>query len=152
MKAVQSCPTNSLWPKQHENWPNDLLKHTSKVVSQARPNQCQHRSDTESTGVTRLTSKAMTNMKKNWVTCETLDHVHGAHGGKPSSTCAGPLFDHARLLTPLFDFGSQFFHVVWRPTVTWLTEGVGLVYKRTPRVNLLQNRNEDATNLNFAWS
>lgn len=39
---VQSCRTNNPWPEPHESWPNNLLKHTSKVVSQVRPNQRQH--------------------------------------------------------------------------------------------------------------
>ena len=72
MKAVQTCQTNSLWPEWHESWLNDLLKHTSKVVLQARPNQHQRGLDTESnlrwcwlSLLARLTSKAKTNMKMN---------------------------------------------------------------------------------------
>ena len=47
LEAVQACRTNGPWPKRHESWLNDLLKHTSKAVCRQRPNQRQRISDTE---------------------------------------------------------------------------------------------------------
>ena len=54
----------------HESWPSYLQKHTSKVVSQVRPNQHQCGSDTESDLHLHLLEtynkyKVKTNMKKN---------------------------------------------------------------------------------------
>ena len=71
MKAVQACRTNSPWPKLHESWLDDLLKYTSKVVWQGRPNKCQCGSDTECNPCWRwlglaceTNSKARTSIKK----------------------------------------------------------------------------------------
>ena len=46
-KAVQAYQTNSPWPEWQERRTNDLLKHTSKIVSQVKFNQRQRGSDTE---------------------------------------------------------------------------------------------------------
>jgi len=115
--VLQSCWTNSLDPN---NMKAGLTFYrsikqgnlASKVISQARPNQHQCRSHTEAicTGIglvslTRLTRKAKTNMKKNWLahyyvlllSSNLYNHMWyqwlHAQGAKPSRTCVGPLFD-----------------------------------------------------------
>ena len=81
----------SLWSQQYESWLNDLLKHTSKIVSQAIKTQPMRRLNTES------------NMHWCWLglACVKDCWLH-SQGGKlsgPAHMWAQFLTMHAGLLT-----------------------------------------------------